>query len=158
LSAFKPENVPIISTLGAEFAVMDNFFCSHAGPTHPNRMYALSATSLGATETSTWYKDVPGVMFPQRTIFDQGKLQRRFNSSPLRRSSPVLTMGRLGSLSRALALAPRRRLRLDLHLELEPTRLTHHPFLLRSSSDCRRAARADKNASSGPHHAERHHR
>ena len=71
LSSFKPERVPIISTLGAEFAVMDHFFCSHAGPTHPNRMYALSATSLGSTETSTWYKNVPGQMFPQRTIFDQ---------------------------------------------------------------------------------------
>jgi len=50
---------------------MDRFFASHAGPTWPNRMFALSATSAGSTETSTWYHDRDGQLFPQRTIFDQ---------------------------------------------------------------------------------------
>ena len=71
MSGFKPANIPVISALASEFAIMDEFFCSHAGPTWPNRMYALSATSMGSTETSTWYRDEPGRMFPQRTIFDQ---------------------------------------------------------------------------------------
>ena len=71
MSGFTPQKVPIITTLAEEFALMDNFFCSHAGPTWPNRMYALSGTSMGSTETSTWFQDVPGQMFPQKTIFDQ---------------------------------------------------------------------------------------
>jgi phospholipase C len=71
MSAFKPSKIPILTMLAAEFAIMDDFFCSHAGPTWPNRMYALSATSMGSTETSTWYEGIEGQMFPQRTIFDQ---------------------------------------------------------------------------------------
>merc|ERR1719272_120108 len=71
MSMFSPERVPIVTELAQEYAVMDEFFCSHAGPTWPNRMYALSATSAGSTETGTWYKGKAGSLFPQRTIFDQ---------------------------------------------------------------------------------------
>ena len=71
LSSFTPERIPVITALAEEFAIMDRFFCSHPGPTWPNRMFTLSATSAGSTSTGTWYKDKPGQLFPQRTIFDQ---------------------------------------------------------------------------------------
>lgn len=50
---------------------MDRFFCSVPGPTWPNRMFQLAATSSGQTETGTWYHDKVGELFPTRTIFDQ---------------------------------------------------------------------------------------
>ena len=71
MSGFTPDRLPIINTLAAEFAVMDRFFASHPGPTWPNRMYTLSGTSAGSTETSVWYHNRVGQLFPQQTIFDQ---------------------------------------------------------------------------------------
>jgi phospholipase C len=71
MSMFTPERVPVITALAEEFAIMDRFFCSHPGPTWPNRMFTLSATSAGSTETGTWYSNTPGTLFPQKTIFDQ---------------------------------------------------------------------------------------
>ena len=71
MSGFKPEDLPVINALADEFALMDRFFASHPGPTWPNRMFTLSATSAGSTETFHWYQDVNGVLFPQETIFDQ---------------------------------------------------------------------------------------
>lgn len=71
MSGFPPEKVPIITTLAQEYAIMDNFFASHPGPTWPNRMFALSATSAGSTETSAWYHNIKGKLYPQKTFFDQ---------------------------------------------------------------------------------------
>lgn len=71
MSAFDPERLPVMMTLAAEFAVMDRLFASHPGPTWPNRLFALSATTAGATETDAFYRNQPGHLFPQKTIFDQ---------------------------------------------------------------------------------------
>ena len=71
MSGFKPADLPIINSLADEFAVMDRFFAAHPGPTWPNRMYTLSGTSAGSTETFYWYQGVNGALFPQKTIFDQ---------------------------------------------------------------------------------------
>jgi phospholipase C len=71
MSGFKTSDLPVINALADEFAVMDRFFASHPGPTWPNRMFALSATSAGSTETYYWYRGVDGALFPQKTIFDQ---------------------------------------------------------------------------------------
>ena len=66
-----PEKVPIISALADEFILMDRFFASHPGPTWPNRLYMLAATTSGSTETGTWYRNEKGFLFPQKTFFDQ---------------------------------------------------------------------------------------
>jgi len=50
-----PDKVPILTALASEYAVMDRFFASHAGPTWPNRMYMLSATTRGDTATNCMY-------------------------------------------------------------------------------------------------------
>jgi phospholipase C len=71
MSMMSPEHVPILTTLASEFAIMDRFFCSVPGPTWPNRLFALSATSAGLTETGPWYHNEVGNFFPQKTFFDQ---------------------------------------------------------------------------------------
>lgn len=46
LSMFTPDRVPIISTLADEFALFDRFFCSHPGPTWPNRLFQVYLLTL----------------------------------------------------------------------------------------------------------------
>ncbi len=58
MSGFKPEDLPVVNALASEFALMDRFFSSHPGPTWPNRLFFLSATSAGDTGTGTWYEFV----------------------------------------------------------------------------------------------------
>eukprot|EP00041_Stephanoeca_diplocostata_P022889 m.552860 g.552860 ORF g.552860 m.552860 type:complete len:774 (+) comp22168_c0_seq14:39-2360(+) len=71
MNMFTPERIPVITQLAQEFALMDEFFCSHPGPTWPNRMFGLSATSAGSTSTGTWYQNKTGKLFPQKMFFDQ---------------------------------------------------------------------------------------
>lgn len=71
MNGFDPEQLPIMTTLAQEFAIMDRFFASVPGPTWPNRQFTIAGTSAGQTETGTWYRDEPGKLFPQRTFFDQ---------------------------------------------------------------------------------------
>lgn len=73
MSMFPPQKLPVISALAKEFVLFDRFFCSHAGPTWPNRMFMLSGTSAGSTDTGCWYHDQVGKLFPQKTFFDQVK-------------------------------------------------------------------------------------
>jgi phospholipase C len=70
MKMFAPEMVPIISTLAQEFSLFDNFFASHPGPTWPNRLFCLTGTSAGCTETGTYYLNQDLRPYPQRTIFD----------------------------------------------------------------------------------------
>lgn len=42
MAAFPSEKIPVMTTLAAEYAVMDRMFCSHPGPTWPNRLYVMS--------------------------------------------------------------------------------------------------------------------
>ena len=48
--------------------VFDRFFCSHPGPTWPNRLFQLMATSKGCTETTHW--DPETFLYKGRTVFD----------------------------------------------------------------------------------------
>lgn len=65
------QKLPVITALAQEFVLFDRFFCSHAGPTWPNRMYFLSGTSRGSTDTGCWYHEKTGQLFPQKTFYDQ---------------------------------------------------------------------------------------
>eukprot|EP01127_Copromyxa_protea_P000134 TRINITY_DN10132_c0_g1_i1.p1 TRINITY_DN10132_c0_g1~~TRINITY_DN10132_c0_g1_i1.p1 ORF type:complete len:655 (+),score=121.50 TRINITY_DN10132_c0_g1_i1:308-2272(+) len=73
MSMFTPERLPVLSSLVKEFVLFDRFFSSHAGPTWPNRMFFLSATSAGSSETGPWYHNEVGKLFPQKTFYDQVK-------------------------------------------------------------------------------------
>ncbi|XP_077222334.1 non-specific phospholipase C1 [Tasmannia lanceolata] len=67
MSGFRPEVLPVFTTLAGEFAVFDRWFASVPASTQPNRFYCHSATSHGAS--SNVRKDlIHG--FPQKTIFD----------------------------------------------------------------------------------------
>ena len=68
MSMFTPVELPVLTFLAQEFGVMDRFFASHPGPTWPNRMFALSATSAGSTETGTWYHNEVRVVPPYSAI------------------------------------------------------------------------------------------
>eukprot|EP00160_Parvularia_atlantis_P008556 Unigene1782_Nuclearia_a/m.5537 Unigene1782_Nuclearia_a/g.5537 ORF Unigene1782_Nuclearia_a/g.5537 Unigene1782_Nuclearia_a/m.5537 type:complete len:357 (-) Unigene1782_Nuclearia_a:58-1128(-) len=66
MDCFDPEALPVSSTLAREFAVFDKWYCSHPGPTMPNRYYAMSATSNGLATNDV----LPIILgFPQRSIF-----------------------------------------------------------------------------------------
>lgn len=64
MSAWAPEDVPIITTLAKSFANFDAFHCDHAGPTFPNRQFVNSGTAYGEQND-----EVPAGGFPQKTIW-----------------------------------------------------------------------------------------
>jgi len=87
MRVFTPDEIPVITGLAREFAIMDRFFAAVPGPTWPNRMFTISATSAGSTGTGPWYENQVGQLFPQRTFFDQcaeGGLEWRnyYNDTP----------------------------------------------------------------------------
>ena len=49
---WKPEKVPIIAGLAKEFANFDRYFCGYPGSTWPNRMFILSGTTGGCSDTT----------------------------------------------------------------------------------------------------------
>jgi phospholipase C len=71
MSGFAEARLPVASALADSYVLMDRFFCSHPGPTWPNRLFALTGTSAGSTETGVWHRDHPGALFPQKTFFEQ---------------------------------------------------------------------------------------
>ena len=87
MQSFAPSRLPIINALADEFVLFDRFFCAVPGPTWPNRLFFMSGTSAGLTETFPWYHNVIGKLFPQKTIFDQvseagGKWKVYYNDTP----------------------------------------------------------------------------
>lgn len=71
MNMFRPNRLPVMSALAENYAVFDRFFCSHPGPTWPNRLFQLMGTSLGCTATGD-YRPKPAVdpLYPGRTVFD----------------------------------------------------------------------------------------
>ena len=47
MRCFDPTHVPVITTLGSEFAIIDHWFSGIPGPTEVNRAFANSGTSYG---------------------------------------------------------------------------------------------------------------
>jgi phospholipase C len=54
MRCFNPSALPVLTTLAGEFAVCDRWFSSVPGPTQPNRMFALAATSGGYIDNSVF--------------------------------------------------------------------------------------------------------
>jgi phospholipase C len=52
---FRPEKIPVITTLARKFAVFDYWCSSLPGPTIPNRAFAHFGTSFGKTDMSLFY-------------------------------------------------------------------------------------------------------
>lgn len=67
MKGFKPESLPVFTSLVTEFAIFDRWFSSIPGPTQPNRLFVYSATSHGST---SHVKKQLAKGYPQKTIFD----------------------------------------------------------------------------------------
>ena len=62
--------MPIHIKLAQEFALMDKYYTSFPGPSTPNHLFIMSATSAGCTTTGEDYQCTSGKKFPQKTIFE----------------------------------------------------------------------------------------
>lgn len=63
MSCYKPEDVPVITTLAREFAVCDRWFSSLPGPTLPNRLFAHAGTSKGRLDLSAEEFDISPTIY-----------------------------------------------------------------------------------------------
>ena len=55
MKCFRPETLPVLCTLGRQYAVCDHWFSSIPGPTLPNRLYAHCGTSRGRLDMAPEY-------------------------------------------------------------------------------------------------------
>jgi len=65
-------DLPFYYQLASTFAIADHYHCSLPGPTYPNRMYLLAATSFGET-CPACFPDISGYSYPQNdaTVLDE---------------------------------------------------------------------------------------
>lgn len=66
---FSPEQLPVKMALAAEFALMDAYHASFPGPSTPQHLFIMSATSAGCTNTEEPYRCQAGRTYPQKTVF-----------------------------------------------------------------------------------------
>lgn len=67
---FAEDTLPAFHTLAREFVICDRWFASVPGPTWPNRLFALSGTSLGRVTMPESLLNLNLHFYTQRTIFD----------------------------------------------------------------------------------------
>ena len=70
IAQFEPEQTIIHTTLAEEFGVFNQYYTSFPGPSTPNHLFLMSATSNGCTNTGEDYQCKSGATFPQKTIFE----------------------------------------------------------------------------------------
>ncbi len=71
-------DIPFYYQLASTFATSDRYFCSVMGPTWPNRMYWLAATSFGNTENKPVLGQVPTLM---GSLNDAGVTWREYRTN-----------------------------------------------------------------------------
>lgn len=87
MEGFPPEKLPVLNALARSFAVCDGWHASLPGPTFPNRLFAMGASSNGLdhspanAELLTW-DGLDGFTYPNGSIFDA--LQKKFGSDAWR--------------------------------------------------------------------------
>ena len=62
--------MPIHTALAEEFAIFDKYYTSFPGPSTPNHLFIMTATSAGCTYTGESYQCVSGATYPQKTVFE----------------------------------------------------------------------------------------
>ena len=81
MDGFAPDQLPVLTTLARSFAVCDGWHASLPGPTFPNRLFAMGASSNGldhspsSAELLTW-EGADGFAYPAGSIFEA--LQKKF--------------------------------------------------------------------------------
>ncbi|MDQ2739698.1 MAG: phosphoesterase [Actinomycetota bacterium] len=75
MRGFRPDQVPVLTTLAAEFAVCDRWFSSLPGPTWPNRYFVHAASSAGLDDSPSGLQSIDSLLqgwqFANGTIFDR---------------------------------------------------------------------------------------
>jgi phospholipase C len=73
MGCFQPDQLPVLSTLAAEFALFNFWYSSLPGPTWPNRFFIHAATSGGLTDSPSTSQIVAGFSFQNGTIYERLK-------------------------------------------------------------------------------------
>lgn len=71
MGCFQPDQLPVLSTLAAEFATFNFWYSSLPGPTWPNRFFIHAATSGGLTDSPTTAQILAGFSFEHDTIYER---------------------------------------------------------------------------------------
>lgn len=77
MKCYDPTQLPVLTTLAAEFAVCDAWYSSMPGPTWPNRFFMMAASAGGldrspdSTQIVAWEAGIPaGFSFQHGSLFD----------------------------------------------------------------------------------------
>ena len=87
MEGFRPEKLPVLNALAQSFAVCDGWHASLPGPTFPNRLFAMGASSHGLdhspanAELLTW-DGLDGFTYRNGSIFDA--LKKKFGDDAWR--------------------------------------------------------------------------
>ncbi|MCX6924190.1 MAG: hypothetical protein NT154_13410, partial [Verrucomicrobia bacterium] len=73
MECFQPDQLPVLTTLAAEFALFNFWYSSLPGPTWPNRFFIHAATSGGLTDSPSTSQIVAGFSFQNDTIYERLK-------------------------------------------------------------------------------------
>jgi phospholipase C len=83
MGCFQPDQLPVLTTLAAEFALFNFWYSSLPGPTWPNRFFIHAATSGGLTDSPSTSQIVTGFSFQNDTIYERlrnaGKVWRIYH-------------------------------------------------------------------------------
>ncbi|HZL41784.1 MAG TPA: alkaline phosphatase family protein [Verrucomicrobiae bacterium] len=71
MGCFQPDQLPVISTLAAEFGLFNFWYSSLPGPTWPNRFFIHAATSGGLTDSPSNGQVLAGFTFQNGTIYER---------------------------------------------------------------------------------------
>lgn len=75
MSYYDQRDLPYYYELAKTFAIADHYHCSLLGPTWPNRMYLLAATSFGRTENA--FPEIGEYTFPEKDASILDRLEKR---------------------------------------------------------------------------------
>ncbi len=81
MRGFRPDQLPVLHTLAAEFAVCDHWFSSLPGPTWPNRLFVHAASSAGLDDSPTTLQSVETLL--EGYSFANGTIYGRLDASGL---------------------------------------------------------------------------
>jgi phospholipase C len=70
MECFQPDQLPVLTTLGREFAIFNFWYSSLPGPTWPNRFFIHAATSGGLTDSPGTGQILRGFEFNNHTIYE----------------------------------------------------------------------------------------
>jgi len=71
MNYFPQNSLPILHQLATNFTVCDRWFSSLPGPTWPNRLFAMTGTSLGKVTMPSGIMDLNLHWYDQPTVFDR---------------------------------------------------------------------------------------